>query len=201
MAVKDDFAERFTIIKESYGLTYADLSEILGLSSKSTVNEWVRSKRSFPKEGTLVLISNIFAVSTDWLLGRFPTPYIEEILTSLEENYAVALLDIALNAEKKTLPKIYGVVDLRRKNYTYGQRANIIFVAISSHYKTLHRISKIQDVTRYQELLNSYILSNEGIELLLNRELNTPLWDLESMIVAIKKREQALEKLPYKRQI
>lgn len=184
MAVKDDFAERFTIIKKSYGLTYADLSEILGLSSKSTVNEWIRSKRSFPKEGTLVLISNIFAVSTDWLLGRFPTPYIEEILTLLEENHVVALLDMALGTSIKGLPEIYTNIDLRRKNYTQGQRANLIFAVLSSYYRT----SNITNETKSQRLLKDYIAKIEGIDSLLCGDLNKPIWDLESVIAAKRER-------------
>ena len=187
MAVRDDFAKRFTIIKDTYGFSYADLSKILGLRSKSTVNEWIKSKRSFPKEGTLVLISNLFAVSTDWLLGLINTPYNEIILTSLEENYAAPFLKIALNAEKKALPEIYNTTDLRRKNYTHGQRANLIFAALSSYYKIWNITSKTIGKEVDPELLRNYILKIEGIDLLLNRELRTPLWDLEKAFMTHKK--------------
>ncbi|WP_418294495.1 hypothetical protein, partial [Megasphaera massiliensis] len=69
MAVRDDFAERFLLLKKTYNLSYTDFVKILGVKNKTTVNDWVKSQKGFPNESMLVLISNIFAVSLDWLLG------------------------------------------------------------------------------------------------------------------------------------
>lgn len=184
MAGRDDFVERFTIIKETYSLTYPELSKILGIKGKSTVNEWIRFKHSFPKEDTLVLISDVFAVSLDWLLGRINDPYNEANLTLLEENYAVPLFVMALEMTRKTLPENYKRTDLRRKNYTHGQRANLIFIALSSHYKAWNTTSKTQDDTRYKKLLKDYITKIEGVDALLYGALNKPIGDLESAIAA-----------------
>lgn len=180
MAVRDDFVERFTIIKETYSLTYPELSKIFGIKGKSTVNEWIRARKSFPNEAVLALISDIFAVSLDWLLGRIDKPYNEMILTSLEEKYAVSLLAMAIGTPITPLPEIYTNIDLRRKNYTQGQRANLIFAALSSYY----RASNITNETRFQRLLKDYIAKIEGIDSLLYRDLNKPIWDLESVIAA-----------------
>ena len=187
MTVRDDFVERFTIIKETYSLTYPELSKIFGIKGKSTVNEWIRARKSFPNEAVLALISDIFAVSLDWLLGRIDEPYNEKVLTSLEEKYAVPFLGIALEKAAMPLPKIYTRTDLRRKNYTHGQRANLIFAALSSHYKVWNSTSKTMGKEVDPELLRSYILKIEGIDLLLRRELKTPLWDLEKAFMTHKK--------------
>lgn len=48
---------------------------MLGINGKSTVNEWIRAKKSFPNETVLVIIANIFAVSVEWLVGRIDKPY------------------------------------------------------------------------------------------------------------------------------
>ncbi|WP_418519931.1 hypothetical protein, partial [Megasphaera massiliensis] len=84
-------------------------------------------------------------------------------------------------------PKIYTRTDLRRKNYTHGQRANLIFAALSSHYKAWNSTSKTMGKEVDPELLRSYILKIEGIDLLLSRELKKPLWDLEKAFMTHKK--------------
>lgn len=55
MTVRDDFAERLALIKKTYRLTYPELSKMLGINGKSTVNEWIRAKKSFPNETVLVI--------------------------------------------------------------------------------------------------------------------------------------------------
>ena len=164
MTVRDDFVERFALLKETYQLTYPELNKILGINGKSTVNEWIRAKKSFPNETVLVIISNIFAVSIDWLLGRIDRPYNEDILTKLEEEHAVAILEMKIAALLTPLPKEYKNTKLRRKYYTQGQRANLIYAAMSLSF------------------LNDDIASFELIRSLLYRELKAPIFDLETAI-------------------
>ena len=195
MAVRDDFAERFLLLKKTYDLSYTDFVKILGVKNKTTVNDWVKSQKGFPNESMLVLISNIFAVSLDWLLGCIEDPYNEEYLTLLEENYVAPILEIALNAEKKALPEIYTNIDLRRKNYTHGQRANLIFAALSSHYKILFNPSKPIDQEINRELLRSYIMDIKGMDLLIFKDFDAPIFDLEKVFTDQKRKQDNNEKI------
>ena len=136
------------------------MASMFGFKYKSGISEWINSQKSFPNEIVLVIISNIFAVSIDWLLGRIDEPYNEKVLTSLEEKYAVPLLSIALEKAAIPLPKIYTRTDLRRKNYTHGQRANIIFTVLSSYYTAWNSNSKTMAKEVDSELLKDNILVN-----------------------------------------
>lgn len=190
MTTRTDFVERFTMIKETYSLTYPELSKILGIKGKSTINEWVRAGKSFPNESILALISNIFAVSLDWLLGRIDDPYSENILTLLEENYTVEIFNITSKKTEIPLPQSYIKGNLRQKKYTHGQRANLIFAALSSYYKICRSTSKTMNEEVDSALLRDCIFKIEGIDLLLNGALNTPLWDLEKAFVTRNKCKQ-----------
>ena len=148
MTVRDDFVERFALLKETYQLTYPELNKILGINGKSTINEWIRAKKSFPNETVLVIISNIFAVSIDWLLGRIDRPYNETILTKLEEEHAVAIFEMAVAAFSTPLPKKYENTELRRQYYTQGQRANLIYAAMSSFYKTVFSMGTLKQLEK-----------------------------------------------------
>lgn len=184
MAVRDAFAERFLLLKQTYNLSYTDFVKILGVKNKTTVNDWVKSQKGFPNENMLVLISNIFAVSLDWLLGRIDDPYNENILTSLEEKYVIFLLSIALETVAMPLPQSYTNTSLRRKKYTHGQRANLIFAALSSHYKILFNTLKTTDQMTNQEQLRRYISDIKNIDSLIFRDFNTPIFDLEKAFTA-----------------
>ena len=187
MLIRPIFSNRLTLLKKTYSLSYSEMASMFGFKYKSGISEWINSQKSFPNEIVLVIISNIFAVSIDWLLGRIDEPYNEKVLTSLEAKYAVPFLSIALGKAAMPLPKIYTRTDLRRKNYTHGQRANLIFAALSSHYKVWNSTSKTMGKEVDPELLRSYILKIEGIDLLLSRELKKPLWDLEKAFMTHKK--------------
>ena len=58
--IRDIFSERFTLLKTTYNLSYTELAELTGMKNKTTVNDWVKSKKSFPNEAVLVLIADLF---------------------------------------------------------------------------------------------------------------------------------------------
>lgn len=197
LAVRDNFVEKFALIKDTYQLTYPELNKILGINGKSTINEWIRAKKSFPNETVLVIISNTFAVSIDWLLGRIDSPYNESILTKLEEEHAVAIFEMAVATPITPLPEEYKNTKLRRKYYTQGQRANLIYAAMSSFYKTVFSIGTLKqlenskvnftqdniteaDIIKIRNTLNNYIANIKDIRPLLYRELDAPVFDLEA---------------------
>ena len=168
--------------------------EILGTKNKTTVNDWVKSQKGFPNEAMLVLISDIFAISLDWLLGRIDEPYNESILTKLEEEHAVGILEMAVATPITPLPEEYKNTELRRKYYTQGQRANLIYAALSSFYKTVFSMGTLKqlenskvnfteaDIIKIRNTLNNYIANIKDIRPLLYGELDAPVFDLETAI-------------------
>ena len=60
-------AERIKYLREQKGLTQADLAKQLGIK-RSSVNAWEMGI-SVPSTQYIVELSNIFKVSTDYLLG------------------------------------------------------------------------------------------------------------------------------------
>ncbi len=190
--IRDIFSKRFLLLKETYQLSYTDFMEILGTKNKTTVNDWVKSQKGFPNEAMLVLISDIFAISLDWLLGRIDEPYNESILTKLEEEHAVGILEMAVATPITPLPEEYKNTELRRKYYTQGQRANLIYAAMSSFYKTLFSMFTLKQIekgkmdlrtlddAKIHNPLNRYIANIKYIEPLLYRKLDAPVFDLEA---------------------
>ena len=154
-----------------------------------------RAKKSFPNETVLVIISNTFAVSIDWLLGRIDSPYNESILTKLEEEHAVAIFEMAVATPITPLPEEYKNMKLRRKYYTQGQRANLIYAAMSSFYKTLFSMFTLKQIEKGEmdlrtlddaicsrNILNGYVANIKDIRPLLYGELDVPVFDLEAAI-------------------
>ncbi|WP_196596025.1 hypothetical protein [Pectinatus frisingensis] len=192
MIVRDNFVERFTMLKDTYDLTYPVLTSLLGARGKSTINEWIRAKKSFPNESMLVYISDLFAVSIDWLLGRIDEPYNEMILTTLEVQHTVDLLSMVLSP---FIPNEYLNIKQRRKNYSLGQRANISYIAMAAYFRTMFDMFtfkqvengdiylKTQDDTiRCQNLLNMYVADVKDFGPLIRGELDKPVFDLEDTI-------------------
>lgn len=165
---------------------------MFGFKYKSGISEWINSQKSFPNEIVLVIISNIFAISIDWLLGRIDKPYNESILTKLEEEHAVAIFEMAVATPITPLPEEYKNTELRRKYYTQGQRANLIYAAMSSFYKTLFSMFTLKQIekgemdlrtlddAKIHDPLNNYIANIKYIEPLLYRKLDAPVFDLEA---------------------
>lgn len=191
MIIRNIFSERFLLLKQAYHLSYTDFAEMLGVKSKNTVNDWVRSQKGFPNETMLVLISNIFAVSLDWLLGRIERPYNEILLDELEEEYAIPIF------KEGRMPESVPYFDdrTRRNYYSYGQRANLIFAAVSSFHKMIFKIytlkqieegntelKSMEDFLKASNTLNDYIADIKYIGPLLRGELDKPVFDLEAAI-------------------
>ena len=68
------FPERLRELLEKHNMTYTDLSNALGIN-KSTISMW-KSGKIIPKAETILLISDYFKVSPDYLMGRDETHYI-----------------------------------------------------------------------------------------------------------------------------
>ncbi|WP_278341609.1 helix-turn-helix domain-containing protein [Acidaminococcus fermentans] len=214
MSTDTCFAARFTLLKETYPLSYAQLASVFGISAKSAVNEWASAKK-WPNGTMLKLISNVFGVSLDWMLGNINTPYREDLTLRLEENIALPFYKKALSTVGglSILPTEYEKADLRGEYYSLGQRANLIFAALSTCYWAEHEIeilksSETPEITS-SEYLQSRILisfammlmedkdfyfnvsgrkstSLNSIGKLLRGELDHPIYDLEKAIANAK---------------
>lgn len=186
MPNRDVFSKRLKLLRKTYGLTLNTLVNILGYKHTGIISLFENNKH-VPSFDSLIQIANLFAVSLDWLFGYVDDPYNEEILTSLEKNYVVSLLGITLETSAISLPEIYTNTEFRRRKYTHGQRANLIFIALSSYYKTWNIPLKVPDEKKHKKLLKDYFAKIEEIDLLLNESSNRPIWDLESAMATIKK--------------
>lgn len=67
------FAERLKELCDRDGLNQSDLARIIGVS-RSTINKYVLGKRE-PDFSTTTRLSEMFGVSTDYLIGTSDNPY------------------------------------------------------------------------------------------------------------------------------
>lgn len=95
-----EFSKNFRIERMKLGLTQSDIARKLSVT-RQTVNNW--EKRGVtPDTGTLIALSELFGVSTDYLLGKESKVVSQEHLTNvnnrikeeLGENVKVMFHDI-----------------------------------------------------------------------------------------------------------
>ncbi|SFO72721.1 Helix-turn-helix [Acidaminococcus fermentans] len=172
MPIRNNFAERLTILKENYNLTYADLARLLGAKNKATINLWVKSQKNFPNGEMLVLISRIFAVSLDWLLGNvsIDTPYREDLISEIEKRTLPIWERLYEVEDGLKIPDKYKDPEKRGQSYNLGQRANLIYGAMSVFYITLftkYSFKEIMDSNADPMILsdaNEYVNNNKLLE-------------------------------------
>ena len=131
MGVRDVFAQRFTLLRNTYHNTYKDLSYVLGVNS-NTITEWAKSKRNFPDPDKLLVLADIYGVGIDWLFGRTNTVYNDAILTRLENTQTIKMLDPIID-----IPNVYRDVNDRKRNYSMGVRGNIITITFVTQFSAL----------------------------------------------------------------
>ncbi|MBO5449757.1 MAG: helix-turn-helix transcriptional regulator [Ruminococcus sp.] len=83
-------ADKIKLLRESVGMTQAELARILGLS-RSGVNAWEMGL-SIPSTQYVVELAKTFSVSTDYLLGMEDTSTIS--IKGLTEKQVSAVLDV-----------------------------------------------------------------------------------------------------------
>lgn len=83
-------ADKIKLLRESVGMTQAELARILGLS-RSGVNAWEMGL-SIPSTQYVVELAKTFSVSTDYLLGMEDTSTIS--VKGLTEKQVSAVLDV-----------------------------------------------------------------------------------------------------------
>lgn len=113
------FAERLKELRLYYGLTLNELASLLNQNSHSVVIRW-ESQKNWPTMGTIIKITNLFAVSMDWIVGNSEEKYLDKKIDSLEAE----LNDIFL-VSKIVFPEDYKNVESRKEKYSLKQRAEI----------------------------------------------------------------------------
>lgn len=131
MGARDSFAQRFSLLKDTYHNTYKDISYVLGVNS-NTVTEWAKSRRNFPDPDKLLVLADIYGVSIDWLFARTNIVYDEEVLSRIEDKHTIDMLSSVID-----IPDAYRNINERKHNYSKGVRGNIIAITFVTQYSAL----------------------------------------------------------------
>lgn len=118
----------FRAIRNIHKISAATLAEILNLKSSSSVTNLERGKAS-PSCELLQSYANLFAVSTDWLLGRVSTYYSMENMLYSEQQTMATLQSYPIGKKfLSSLPDFYLNPRARESSYGLPIRANINFI-------------------------------------------------------------------------
>lgn len=90
--------EKIAILRKQRGLSQEDLASMMSIS-RQAVSRWEQDE-SMPDIDNMVLLSNIFKVSTDYLLKGKDFTSISESMENIE-------FEQPLKREKRTIPWIY----------------------------------------------------------------------------------------------
>ncbi len=185
MSIKDIFAERFSLVRNTYHHTYKDISNVLGINA-NTITEWVKSKRNFPDPVKLSLIADIYGLKIDWLLGRTNQLYDHDILCRIENSFTINFLNPLFK-----LPTEYLDNELRKNHYSAGIRANIISNTFTTQYTAVSKVlgQNFYKNPDYPTLItdNSIAIQNAFSDLLLDHD------NLVYRLIFFQKREPAFD--------
>lgn len=173
------FSKRLKLLMKTYKVTYDLLVEYVNLAfesdqiiSKTSVHRWVMDKR-VPNMLSVVAISVVFGVSSDWLIGISSEPYTLESLNMQEK------ISKNVDADIRSLIDY----DLRRDgpwNLMCAAEALFIYNFLCLHAQKIWRSNK--ELTG-DEVYSLLFFSNENMVALLQQffiliETNKPYFDL-----------------------
>ena len=126
---------RLKLLRYAGNLRLVDINNLSKLYEEVSTNayrQWENQLR-VPNVQSLITISNIFAVSLDWLVGRVDDPYDEKVIERLEKE----LYPVTFSVENQMVQCIpgfwqvsekYDDIKLRRENYSLDVRSNILYL-------------------------------------------------------------------------
>lgn len=200
------FVNNMKQLRLSHSLSMSELSYILNFKNKASIGK-IEKNMAFPSLEKLIDISELFAVSIDWLVGRSSEPYNDEILLNIERE----ILSISCTSNEVSfkllrsplIPEEYLNETTRKKLYSLPVRANIIFllrfkiIQIKTALESTVGIpmDNIQNSTttllsiletyycdnnkkRFNEVNNFYL---QNLNLLLSRQQTTPIFDITKL--------------------
>lgn len=163
MLQKSKFATRLKLIRKSHSLTHLQLSRISVINnrpiiSQSTLSTWENGNKIGGSEA-IILLSNIFGISTDWLLGRVEYPYSSHVFDVLEPKefpISIKTNEGQVPLEYIDFPVEYLDTDKRKEAYDDEVRANIIYLLyiIKHETETIFRDKCLNEKHKHNK--NSY---------------------------------------------
>lgn len=157
MFSRSDFAKKFILLRDVHNLSNSLLADLLQLKSRSSVNN-LGNQENNPSVDLLTLISDLFGVSADWLIGSSDEIYnVGKLRSAEKEIYAFLNHPSIVNYPERQF--FYGVGIHALQSHTFyfhddnlskmeefcpAARANIIFAlkvllyASTKYYKDGH---------------------------------------------------------------
>lgn len=177
------FSKRLRLLMATYNLTYDLIVEYINLVfehdqvvSRTSVHRWVTDKR-LPNMASVLAISFVFGISSDWLIGISSEPFTLETLNMQEK------IGKGINDDIKTFIDY----DVRRDgpwNLMCASEALFIYNLICLRAQKLWLANKELEVS---DVYATVFLADENLEALFHRlkvlvETNKPYFDLRGAI-------------------
>lgn len=164
---KESFSIKLKILRNTYGLSLAELAKILNMNTRGSLYDW-ENKRSFPSMENLIFLTNFFGVSLEWLLGRSSDIYTENSIYIGEIALYTEIDDDYINGQEvgecyradflKAIEHISGkeYLDLDGLNVTnYSSRIEYYSLPIRANLLVLLRLVPLGDLYwAYHYILN-----------------------------------------------
>ncbi|SFL43996.1 helix-turn-helix domain-containing protein [Pelosinus propionicus] len=160
--MSDLFAQRLKYLRGTSKKTQSHMANLLHISIRQY--QLYESGQSYPAFHGLIILSNYFGVSLDYLTGRSDDPQYEKYLQIAE--------DIILSTEATYfVPKRYKNLDYRVENHSIKERMEILLTlydALDDYYERRARYKEAMkefEPTLYNELLKrgKYYLQKIGL--------------------------------------
>lgn len=195
------FARRVKLLRTIHKLSQEKLGNLISSPAakvgRSSIGYWEAQKR-FPRIAALQKLTNLFAVSLDWISGRSDTPYDEALILALEKDLFPLVIPVqgngafvAVPCAAIQVPEEYTDEQRRCIYYSLGVRANIVFWLNCLKYDIISRsliIKKHDSNTgnlclKFSELSPDLMVQHDKLFV----PKSKPIWDLEEKRKILKK--------------
>lgn len=131
-----NFSNNLKLLRQTYELSAAELSNRLGFKYGSTIIEFEKQKTT-PSFSTFIELASFFGVTLDWLVGRSEIIYMEEAIEKSEARVTQRIYEMAEELDghsladgfapylKQFFPEYYDC-EKRKVYYSLSVRANIV---------------------------------------------------------------------------
>ncbi len=131
--ILNSFSTKLKALRNAYGITLSETAALLNVGAKSTIFEWEK-QRKMPSIENLNMISTVFGVPTDWLLGHTETLYSNESITWTEGHLHISFWNRYLH---EYYPE-YADPQKRVQYYSLPVRANIAVLMCQVRLSSLY---------------------------------------------------------------
>lgn len=128
------FAKQLKILRLTHNLSSAQLATLLSFQNKGSISH-IESGKALPSTEVLDNVTDLFAVSLDWLAGQSEVIYRPEIIINIEEKLDLLPTE---SCRWMTLYSKYADTEKRQDTFSLPVRANIIFCR-----QIIHKLSML----------------------------------------------------------